>query len=92
MIPPILVDNKLVSDIGKANLFNNFFNKQCTHTSKNSTVSESINFETWDSLSSLEFWVNDIVKIIRLLAQNKTHGHNEISVLMTKLCPSSVLK
>ena len=92
MIPPILVDDKLVSDIGKANLFNNFCNKQCTHTSKNSTVPESINFETWDSLSSLEFWVNDIVKFIRLLAQNKTHGHNEISVLMTKLCASSVLK
>ena len=34
----------------------------------------SINFETREKLSSLEFCVDGIVKIIRLLDQNKAHG------------------
>ena len=48
LILPLLVDNKLVTEfLGKANLFNLF----------NSTVSVSINFETREKLSSLEFCV-----------------------------------
>ena len=39
LIPPLLADNKLVTDfLDKANLFNNFFAKQCTPISNDSTV------------------------------------------------------
>ena len=93
LIPPLLVDNKLVIDfLDKANLFNNFFAKQCTPISNSSTVPESINFVTRERLSSLESFVNDIVKIIGSLDQNKAHGHDKISIRIIKLCACSILK
>ena len=93
MIPPLLVDNKLLTDfLDKANLFNNFFAKQCSLISNDSIVSVSINFVTRERLSSSEFCVDDIVKIIRSLDQNKAHGHDEISIRMIKLCASSISK
>ena len=90
LIPPLLVDNKLVTNfLYKANLFNNFFAKQCTLISNDSKVPVNLNFETRERLSALEFCVDDIVKIIRSLDQNKAHGHDEISIRMIKLCASS---
>ena len=93
LIPPLLGDNKLLTEVlDIANLFNNFFAKQCTPISNGSTVFVNINFETRERLSSLEFCVDDIVKIIRSLDQNKAHGHDEISIRMIKLCASSISK
>ena len=93
LIPPLLVDNKLVTDfLDKANLFNNFFAKQCTPISNDSTVPANMNFWTREILSSLEFCVDDIFKIIRSLDQNKTHAHDETSIRMKKLCASSISK
>ena len=71
---------------------NDFFAKQCTPITNDSTVPVSINSETRERLSSLEFSVNDIVKVIRSLDQNKAHGHDGISVQMIKLCVSSISK
>ena len=77
LIPPLLVDNKLVTDfLDKANLLNNIFAKQCTPISNGSTVPVNINFETREWVSPLEFCVDDVVKIIRSLDQNKAHGHD----------------
>ena len=54
--PPLLVENKLVTDfLDKANLFNEFFVKQYIPISNDSTVPVNINFETRERLSSLEF-------------------------------------
>ena len=93
LIPLLLVDNKLVTDfLDKTNLFNNFFAKQCTPISNDSTIPVSINFVTRERLSSLEFCVDDIVKIIRSLDQNKPHGHDEVSIRMIRLCASSISK
>ena len=79
LIPSLLVDNKLVTDfLDKANLFNNFFAKQCAPLSKDRTVPVNINFEARERLSSLQLCVYDIVKIIRPLDQNEAHGHDEI--------------
>ena len=76
----------------KADLFNNFFAKQCTPISNESTVPVNINFGIRERLSSLEFCVDDIVRIIRSLDQNKAHGHDETSMRMIKLCVSSISK
>ena len=76
----------------KANLFNNFFSKQCTPISNDSTNPVNISSETRDKLSSTEFCIDDIVKIIRSLNQNKAHDHDEISVHIIKICPCSILK
>ena len=53
---------------------NDFFAKQYTPVSNGSTVPVSINFETRETLSTLQFYVDDIVKIIKSLDQNKAHG------------------
>ena len=94
LIPPLLVDkNKLVTDfLDKEKSFNNFFTKQCTPISNDSKVPVSINFKTRERLSSLEFYVHDIVKIIRSLDQHKAHDHDEVSIRMITLCDSSILK
>ena len=76
----------------KANLFNDFFAKQCTPISNDSRLPVNINFEIREKLSSLEFCVDDIIKIIRSLDENKAHGHDEISIRMIKLFASSISK
>ena len=60
--------------------------------SNDSTVPTSINFITRERTSSLEFCIDDVVKIIRSLDKNKTHGHDKISILMIKLSASSISK
>ena len=56
LMPPLLVDNKLVNDfLDKANLFNNFFTKHCTPISNASMVPVNINFENRERFSSLKF-------------------------------------
>ena len=75
LTPPLLVDYKLVTDfLDKTNQTNDFFAKQYTPVSNGSTVPVSINFETRETLSTLQFYVDDIVKIIKSLDQNKAHG------------------
>ena len=70
-IPPLLADKKLVTDfLDKANLFHDFFAEQCTPISNDSRLPVNINFETRETLSFLEFCVDDIIKIIRSLDQN----------------------
>ena len=48
-----------------------FFSKHCTPIFNGSTVPVSINLETRERLSSLEFCVDNIAKIIRSLDQQK---------------------
>ena len=67
-----------------------FVIKQCTPISNDSMVSGRINFVTRERLSSLELYVDDIVKTITSLDQNKAHGLDNISIWMIKLCPSSI--
>ena len=44
------------------------------------------------SLSTVEFSTNDILKIIRNLNPNKAHGHDMISIQMLKICGESICK
>ena len=47
LIPPLLVNNKIVSDFTeKANLFNDFFATQCKPLSYNSVLPSTISFKT----------------------------------------------
>ena len=78
--PPLLVGNQLVSDfLVKANLFNDYFSKQCT------TIVETV-----ERLSTFEVCPGDIVKIVRSLGPNKAHGHDEMSIRMIKICATSI--
>ena len=93
LIPPLLRGNQLVSDLFvKANLFNDYFSKQCTTISNNNAISANTSFVTKERLSIFQICSDDIVEIIRLLDPNKAHGHDEISIRMIKICASSILK
>ena len=63
LIPPLLVNNKIVSDFTeKANIFNDFFATQCTPLSNNSVLPSAISFKTQSRLSSIRFEKEDIQK------------------------------
>ena len=91
LIPPLLVNNKFVSDFTKkANLFNDFFSSQCTPLSNDSVLPSCKYFLTDERLITIDFDKNDILKIIRNLNVNKAHGHDDISIRMLKICDSVV--
>ena len=90
LIPPLLVNNSFVTDFKeKANLFNEFFCKQCTPVANDSTLPTLLETPN-ETLSSLEIIASDIGKIIKALKVNKAHGHDEISIRMFKLCESVI--
>ena len=45
-----------------------------------------------ESLTTIDFSNNDILKIIRSLDPNKAHGHDKISIAMVKICDDSISK
>ena len=93
LIPPLLIDDKFVTDIKtKANIFNKLFAEQCTPLKNNSILPTNQIFLTQARLEFLEFNEGEILKIIRALNINKAHGHDDISIRMIKICDKSLLK
>ena len=93
LIPPLLVDDKHVTDIKtKANIFNKYFAEQCTLLKSNSVLPINQTFLTQSRLTSLDFSEEEILKIIRALNIHKAHGHDDISIRMIKICDKSLLK
>ena len=81
LIPPILVNNKLISNFKeKAKHFNAFFASKCIPVSNDSTVPNTTNSVCKVSLSSIQFKDKDIPKIIRSLNYNQAHGYDDISI------------
>ena len=65
-IPPLLHQDKFVTDFKeKANIFNNFFANQCSIVSNNSELPVTLTRKTHESLSTIDFSTDDILKIIR---------------------------
>ena len=86
LIPPLLVDDKFVTDMKtKANIFNKFFAEQCTPLKNDSKLPSNQIFLTQSQLSSLDFNEDKILKIIRALNIHKAHGHHDISIRMIKM-------
>ena len=93
LIPPLLVENQLVTDfLVKANLFNDYFSQQCTTVDNDSSIPPNITFAADQKQSTFEFCTDDIIKIIKSLDPNKAHRHDKISIQMIKLCASSIGK
>ena len=92
LIPPLLMDDKFVTDIRtKANIFNKFFAEQCTPLKNGSVLPVNQMFLTQARLKSLDFKEIEILKIIRALNINKVHGYDDISIRMIKICDKSLL-
>ena len=68
----------------KANLFNKFFAEQCTLLKNDSVIPTSQRFLARSRLHPFKFSLDEIPKIIRSPDVNKAHGHDNISVAMTK--------
>ena len=92
-IPPLLQDNKYVTDFKKkAELFNLFFAKQCSIIDNSSELPSNFLKKTDKSISAITFTCDDIATLIKNLDPNKAHGHDMISICMLKLCGKSICK
>ena len=91
IIPPLLINNNLISDFKfKANYFNDFFASQCTPLNNNSKIPETQSYVTNNNLSSVKFESKEISNVIRSLDVNKAHGHDNISIRMLRICDSAI--
>ena len=73
-------------------MVNDYFKQQCTTVDNDSSIPPNMTFATEQKLPTFEICTDNIVEIIKSLDPNKTHGHNEISIRMIKLCASSIAK
>ena len=89
-IPPIYHNNNFITDFKKkAEIFNSFFARQCTIVKNTSQLLTDSLKRTNNCLSTIPFTKDDIAKIIKNLDPNKTHGHDIISICMSKICGES---
>ena len=93
-IPPIYHNDKFVSDIKKkCDLFNSYFEEQCTPFVYNSELLSVLTVHTKSSLlESFHFSAGQVVDIIKNLDPNKSQEHDMISIRMLKLCGNSIWK
>ena len=89
-IPPLFHGDKLIVDFQeKREILNSFFTDQCSPISNGSVLPSELPLRTGSSLSSCHFTKDDILRIINNLDPNKAHGHDEISILILKICGDS---
>ena len=79
-------------DKAKANLFIDFFSKQCSTIVNNSSLPTNLTFETENRLFTFDFGTGDIINISKALVPNKAHRYDRISIRMIKLCALSISK
>ena len=97
-IPPIYHNNNYITDFKeKAQIFNDFFAKQCTLVENSSKLPTNSFKRTNNLLSTISFTKDDkimikVAKIIKNLNPNKAHGFDMISIRMLKICGDSILK
>ena len=90
-IPPIFYENDFAIDFQKkAEIFNEFFAKQCIVVPNSSKLSSAFIRKTDKYLSTATFYENEIKKAIRNLDPNKAHGHDILSIRMLKICDESL--
>ena len=92
VIPPLLQDNKCVTDFKKkAELFNSFFAMECSKIDNSSEL--PLNFlEKKQTISTITSSCDNIATLIKNLDPNKAHDHDMISICMLKLCGKSICK
>ena len=93
LIPPLYHQGGFITNFKvKAELFNSFFASQCSLIKNDSKLPSYLNYNTDNRLSTVNFSIDDIAKIIQNLDPNKAHGHDKISIQMLQLCGNSICK
>ena len=91
-IPPIRHNNTfLAGTMVKANTFNSFFAKQCSLIETGSELPADY-LLTHHRLESVNLDPAKILSIIRAFDVNKSHGWDDVSVRMVKICDESLVK
>ena len=73
-------------------MYNNFFADQCSILRNKNELPATLLKKTSESLTTIDFSNNDIIKIIRNLDPNKAHGYDMISIRMMKIWDDSICK
>ena len=76
----------------KTELFNSFFAEQCSILLNSNKLPTDLAPRTDQSLTSVHFSQDDILKIIQNLNPNKAHGRDKISMAMINICGKSLCK
>ena len=89
-IPPLFVDGSFTSDYcKKANIFNKFF---CFYMPpiKNNIALPPLLYKTNTRINTFFLTNKDMLSIIKSLDSSKSHGCDNISIKMIKICSESV--
>ena len=93
LIPPLFHENCFITDFKeKAELFNSFFSNQCSLLKNCSKLPTNPRYVTDKRLHTINFTADNIEKIIVSLNSNKAHAHDNISILMLKICGDTICK
>ena len=93
LIPPILINNKVTSNLKeKANHFNPFCPSKFTPVSNKSTLPLVTTAATNASLSSVSLNDQDILKTVHSINTNKALGYDDISTRLLKIFHSSIVR
>ena len=86
IIPPVLVNNNLISNFReKVNVFNNFFLQKYQPIASDSILPISQKFYTQNRLRDFGVDFGKIFKLINGLHPHKAHGHDGNSIQMLKV-------
>ena len=81
LIPPFYHQGDFVTNFKvKAELLNSFFASQCSLIKNDRKLPSYLNYKTENRLSTANFSIDDIAKILQNLDPNKAHGHDKISI------------
>ena len=69
-----------------------FFALQCTHTIYDGKLPTAVQYRGENTLTRVTFKNEDVLEIIRSLNVNKAHGHDDISIILLKICDAEVMK
>ena len=93
IIPPLYHNGNFITDFcQKAELFNSFFAEQCSILLNSSKLQTNLAPRRDQSITSVNFSQDDILKINHNLNPNKAHGPDKISIRMIKICSKSLYK
>ena len=86
------MEKNILLTFKKNEIFNSFFADQCSPISNGSVLHSESPLRTVSTLSTCHFAKEEIIWIINNLNPNKTHGHDEISIRMLKICGDSICR